>query len=304
MRIEFIAPAGYPSDTDSIDRAAAYFASHGFDVTASDAVFARHQRFAGDDATRADSLKQALESDAGMVMAVRGGYGAVRLLDKIDWKAVGRRVKRSGVCLVGHSDLTAIQLALLAKGGAASLAGPMASYDFGSIERSEFTERHFWGLVMSDSFTVDVKAAGQPSIEAAGTLWGGNAAVLCGLIGTPYMPKHEGGILVLEDTGEYPYRIERMFNQLALSGILARQQAVVLGSFNDYKLTATDSGYDMDSAIDRLREISPAPVLTGLPFGHTFDKITWPIGGQCHLETRRGGYRLTFSDYPRPGMSA
>jgi muramoyltetrapeptide carboxypeptidase len=266
-------------------------------------VFERFQRFAGDDETRAESLSAALESDAGMVLAIRGGYGAVRLLERLDWKALGRKVRKSGLCLVGHSDITVLQLALLAKGGAASLSGPMASFDFGRAERSEFTERHFWGMLMNDEWSVDVTAAAQPKVEADGVLWGGNAAVLCGLIGTPYLPRHQDGILFLEDTGEHPYRVERMFHQLALSGVLARQQAVILGAFSDYRLAEHDAGYDMDSAVAAFRAMSPVPVLTGAPFGHIVDKITLPIGGRCHLQSRRGGYRLDFSNYPRPGLS-
>ncbi len=303
MRIDFVAPAGWPPDADALRRAAGYFAERGFEVEVPDAVFARDTRFAGNDATRAAALEQALGGDAAMVMAVRGGYGAVRLLPLLDWKAIGRRMRRKGVCLVGHSDLTAIQLALLAHGKAASLAGPMAAHDFGRIERSEFMERHFWSLIMNDEHAIDVRAAGQPEVEADGIAWGGNAAVLCALIGTPYLPKIDGGILILEDVGEYPYRSERMFHQLALSGVLARQQAVVLGGFTDYKLTATDAGYDFEAALAALRRLSPVPVLTGFPFGHIDDKVTWPIGGRAHLQSSRGGWTIAFSDYPRPGMS-
>jgi muramoyltetrapeptide carboxypeptidase len=109
-------------------------------------------------------------------------------------------------------------------------------------------------------------------------LWGGNLSVLCSLVGTPYLPQVQGGVLFVEDVAEHPYRIERMLTQLLNAGVLAQQKAIVLGSFTDYKLTPHDKGFKLQSVVDWLRRQVKTPVLTGLPFGHVATKLCLPVG--------------------------
>ena len=108
------------------------------------------------------------------------------------------------------------------------------------------------------------------------------------LVGTPYFPRIDGGILFLEDVGETPYRIERMLYQLHHAGVLARQRAILLGQFTEYALVGNDGGYDLDSARRADARVCAMPILTGLPFGHVPDKLTLPVGGQCALDVRGG----------------
>lgn len=112
-------------------------------------------------------------------------------------------------------------------------------------------------------------------------LWGGNLSVLTSLVGTPWLPQVEQGILFLEDVNEHPYRIERMLTQLLGSGILAQQQAVVLGQFNRYKAVPHDKGFKLSTVVSWLRaQLAPLgiPVLTDLPFGHVPTKVLLPVG--------------------------
>ena len=109
-------------------------------------------------------------------------------------------------------------------------------------------------------------------------LWGGNLSVLCSLVGTPYLPSVQGGVLFLEDVAEHPYRIERMLTQLLHAGVLAQQKAIVLGAFTDYKLTPHDKGFKLQTVVDWLRTQVKTPVLTGLPFGHVPTKLCLPVG--------------------------
>ncbi len=296
--IAFVAPSGWIGDTTTLDRAAGYFARQGWTVQADDAVFERHERFAGDDALRAAALMQA-GTDPGveLVMAARGGYGLSRLLDGLDWKALGK----SSALFVGHSDFTAFHLALLAKTGRISFAGPMASFDFGAAKPSAFMERNFWRVLEHDEVIVDVDAVRQPKVDVEGTLWGGNLALVTALVGTPYLPKIKHGILFLEDVAEHPYAIERMLYQLRHAGVLDKQRAVVLGHFTDYRLGVNDNGYDFDAMVAHARRTFDVPILTGLPFGHVHDKLTLPVGAHCHLQSRRGGYRLYIGGYPTLG---
>jgi muramoyltetrapeptide carboxypeptidase len=113
------------------------------------------------------------------------------------------------------------------------------------------------------------------------------------------MPGVEHGILFLEDVAEHPYRVERMLYQLHFAGILARQRAVLLGTFNGYELAENDNGYDAAAMVAHFRATQGVPLFTGLPFGHVPDKLTLPVGGHCALAVQGGRARLTFSNYGR-----
>ena len=119
-----------------------------------------------------------------------------------------------------------------------------------------------------------------------GVLWGGNLSVLVSLLGTPFFPQIDKGVLFLEDVGEHPYRIERMLTQLLHAGVLAKQKAVVLGQFTNFKLVpAHDKGFKLATVVDWLRSQIKAPVLTGLPFGHVPTKVLLPVGAKVDLVT-------------------
>jgi len=114
-------------------------------------------------------------------------------------------------------------------------------------------------------------------------LWGGNLTVLASLLGTPYFFCVKGGILLLEDVAEHPYRIERTLTQLLHAGVLARQKAILLGQFTDYQLTAHDRGFKLQTVIDWLRTKVKTPVLTNLPYGHVATKVLLPVGAKTDL---------------------
>ena len=142
-------------------------------------------------------------------------------------------------------------------------------------------------------------------METAGTIWGGNLAMLASLIGTEWFPRIDGGILFVEDIAEHPYRIERLLLQLMQTGVLARQQALVLGDFSGYRLGALDNGYDFGAMLDYLRATLPIPVVSGLSFGHIPRRVTIPFGAKATLASNGDGFRLTLSDYPtRTGFAA
>jgi muramoyltetrapeptide carboxypeptidase len=234
----------------------------------------------------------AAEPRVDVALALRGGYGWSRLLDRLDFAALARAGKR----WLGHSDFTAFQLAALAHAGLTTFAGPMAAYDFGAAEPSAYTEAHCFGLLAGERYAVDCTLDG-PDLAVDGTLWGGNLAMVAHLAGTPHCPRIDGGILFLEDVGEQPYRIERMLYQLHFAGLLARQRAVLLGEFNGYAPGANDNGFDFAAVVAQARARFGVPICTGLPFGHCPDKLTLPVGGRCALTVRSGAARLDFSDY-------
>jgi muramoyltetrapeptide carboxypeptidase len=229
-----------------------------------------------------------------IVIALRGGYGMSRLLPRIDYDLLAQ----SGKLFVGHSDFTALQMALLAKTGAVSFAGPMICDDFARADISDYTLGHFLSCIAAPEYAIAAEACGNPALDVSGLLWGGNLAMLTHLCGTPYLPRIEGGILFVEDINEHPYRIERMLLQLQHAGVLARQQALVLGDFSAYRLSDYDNGYDFEAMLAWLRSELPIPVLTGLPFGHIRDKATLAVGSQARLRSDGEGWTLTMRGYP------
>lgn len=289
-------PAGVLAQAAPLRLAAKRLKEMGFDVQIDEDALRKHQRFGGDDDTRLAAIHRVARAAPSIAMATRGGYGLTRLLDRIDWKVVARSIER-GTRWVGHSDLTALQLGLLAHANGANgitWAGPMACFDFGreapehgekpveavdEITRDVFVEA-MSGALEAVGFRTEV---GFDGLLAKGTLWGGNLCMISSLLGTPHFPRIKGGVLFLEDVNEHPYRIERSLLQLHQAGVLAEQKVVLLGAFNAYKKSPLDRGYTLKSAVEHLRSVSKTPILTGLPFGHVPTKLTLPVGARVTL---------------------
>jgi muramoyltetrapeptide carboxypeptidase len=295
LTFTIVAPAGFATHPEAVDRAHALLTGRGHRVRIDPTARSRWQRFSAPDDERLAAIERvAADAETDVVVMLRGGYGFTRLLDRIDFRSLAGSGKR----WLGHSDFTAFQLAALACASMPTYAGPMASYDFGAPVPSAFTLDHCFGVLGHDRFVATCTLDG-PDLAASGVLWGGNLALVTHLVGTRYFPDVDGGILFLEDVAEHPYRIERMLYQLHHAGVLGRQSAVLLGAFTEYQLHANDAGYDLDAAIAQLRAHAHVPIYTGLPFGHVPDKLTLPVGGRCEFTVRGGVARLAFSDYRR-----
>ena len=289
-----VAPSGAVRYEAGLARAQQFFLERGMVLEIPEAVRAIAQRFAGEDDARLAALHAAVaRDDVDVIIAARGGYGLSRLLDRIDYDLLATSKK----IFVGHSDFTALSLALLAKKSYGSFAGPNAVFDFGAEARDEYTIDHFFRTLQSPQSEILVEAVDCPSLDVSGTLWGGNLSLVASLIGTPYLPIVNGGILFLEDVAEHPYRIERMLYQLFHAGILQQQRALLLGDFSEYRLGPNDAGYDMESVVAHFRNRLDIPILTGLPFGHMRRKVTLPVAARCDLTTTPTGYRMRLSEY-------
>jgi len=265
----------------------------GFRVSADRSARAVHQRFAGTDRQRLASIQRALKQPHPIVMATRGGYGLSRLLPHIDWQAIAD----SGKTFVGQSDFTAFNLALLARTGAPSLAGPTAVFDFGGKTVDDLTQALFQETLSGELEILSFESPDADPVDARGILWGGNLAMVTSLIGTPYLPDIEGGVLFLEDIGEHPFRIERMLTQLWHAGVLQKQHAIVLGQFTGYRLAPHDNGYDLAAVIQWLRSTVRVPVIPGLPYGHVRVKATLPVGTQVGIATEDGMAYLLLQEH-------
>jgi muramoyltetrapeptide carboxypeptidase len=299
-RIHLLAPSGYPHDRMAMTRGVERLQEAGCRVSGLAVLDRSEQRYAGSDAERAADINAlaTLDQLPDIALAIRGGYGATRLLSQLHYDALRERLGGSHTLLIGHSDFTALQLALHAMSSLCTFSGPMLGADFGAHTLSEFTWRHFWDTVRSPSTQVEWNTAPGAELDVEGPLWGGNLAVLCSLVGTPYFPAIDGGILFVEDVGEPPFRIERMLYQLQLSGVLGRQRALLLGDFSKCRPSSYDNGYGLADSFEQIRRASGIPVIDGLPIGHEPDKFTLPFGVPARLRVDGGKARLGFSGYP------
>ena len=289
----------------------------GYEVEIDVDALASHTRFAGDDATRLAAIHRAAASGADVALISRGGYGLTRLLPQLPYRALERAVGK-GTRFVGISDFTALQLALLQRSGSPTWAGPALCEGFGAADASDAADGHGgkptggpdeimlacfddmvsqvgegtgWRLPKADRDLLSQRRDGH--LAHGATLWGGNLAMVVSLLGTPWWPDIEGGVLFLEDVGEHPYRVERMLLQLLQAGVLARQKAVVLGQFTEYKLGAHDKGFNLAKVVNGLRaQLKKVPVLTGLPFGHVPTKVLLPVGRKVDLLVEEGDAML------------
>ncbi len=282
-------PSGVLAAAAPLRLAARRLSALGYAVATDESALAKHQRFAGCDNTRLAALHRVAQLAPDIAMATRGGYGLTRLLDRIDWSLLQRSVER-GTHWVGHSDVTVLQLGLLAHGvGSAcvSWAGPLAIADFGGEAVDDITEPCFAEAMSGALEAVGFRTEpGFDGLAARGTLWGGNLCMVTSLLGTRHWPKKRttrGGVLFLEDVNEHPYRIERSLMQLYQAGVLDDQKAIVLGQFSDFRRSPLDRGYALKTAVAHLRSLTKTPILTGLPFGHVATKVTMPVGARVEL---------------------
>ena len=306
-RIEVIAPSGAHLSLDAFDAALAALRARGHSVRCR-VPRDGWQRFSDTDEARLEQIHRAARaSDVDAVMIARGGYGVSRLLDRIDWGLVAASATR-GVRWIGYSDFTAFQLALLARTGAPSYAGPGVTADFGVAPADALMLEHFDALMAgrllpvqwADEHPAPAPAAARaPPIE--GTLWGGNLSLVAGAVGTPYLPQVDDGLLFLEDVAEHPYRVERMLHQLLFAGVLSRQRAILLGAFTDWKAAPHDNGYDLGCVVDYFRARLAVPIVTGLPFGHVPRKVVLALGERYRLEPLGAQWRLAPAE---PGRSS
>ncbi len=273
----------------------------GHEVEIDPAALASHTRFAGDDATRVAAIGRAAASGAQIAIIARGGYGLTRILPAINTKAIAKSIER-GTQWVGYSDFGALQCALHTHTGASTWSGPDVCGDFGSglaglegasTPPDDIMEACFDDLAQGIGEGAgwrmparDEAALGKGVNIPSATLWGGNLCVLTALLGTPYLPPIDKGIVFFEDVAEHPYRIERNLTTWLMAGILQHQKAIVLGQFTAYKLIASyEKGYKLLTVIDWLRSQTKVPVLTGLPFGHVPTKVCLPFGRKVSLNT-------------------
>lgn len=286
------APASAALDAASADAGLAALESRGMTVEPGRARTAPYGYLSGTDDARAAELNALLRrDDLDAIVCLRGGYGLLRLLDRLDYDAARAHPK----LVVGYSDVTALHFALWAKAGLPGLSGPMAAPDWPHLDAE--TEAQFWRLAGGDAPIEIAGPGGEPATglqagDATGTLLAGNLALVAALIGTPFLPDLTGAILVVEDVGEAPYRIDGMLARLRLAGVLDRLGGLVFGLFTGCEPPANRASFTVDEVLaDYARHVN-GPVATGLLYGHVTRKATVPVGVRARLTVDGPDVRL------------
>jgi len=253
----------------------------GFEVRRAANLSDRDAYLAGDDAARVAGLTGLLDDGVDVLLAARGGYGALRTLPLLPWQ----RLREWGGWLIGFSDLTALHAAAAVHGLPASVHGPMAT----TLARHEASAARLLALLRGEAprclFRVPASRVVRPGV-ARGVAVGGNLAVLTALSGTPFAPDLGGAVLFLEDVGEAGYRLDRLLTQLRLSSRLDSVKALIVGRLA--RCARGEPGWR--ERWRRLLDESAPPgavVVEGLPFGHGATNLAFPLGVEVTVDTRR-----------------
>jgi muramoyltetrapeptide carboxypeptidase len=298
-RVALIAPAGPLLERDDLTRAEALCRALGYDPVLGKSAYAHHGYLAGTDDERLEDLNSALADPAiHAVWCIRGGYGSIRLLDRVDYRAMSRHPK----IVVGFSDITALLNAITKVTGVVTFHGPVAR-----AAMPVFSRRHF-ELVLAAStvagrlgrLPVPVGELVPPENRivtlraglAEGPLLGGNLTLLQCLIGTPYFPDLAGAILFLEDVGEDLYRVDRMLSHLRLVGALQQLSGMIIGRFTDLKRSTDDGALGFDEVLAHYFDPLGIPAAYGFPIGHIDDQWTLPLGVKARLDAGAGEVEL------------
>jgi muramoyltetrapeptide carboxypeptidase len=272
---------------ERLDRGVATLRSWGLDVMVGPHALERRRHLAGTDEQRAADLQQAwCDPATRAVVCARGGSGAARIVDRLDWdamRAAGPRV------LVGFSDVTVLHQAVATRLGLVTLLGPMAATEaFAGQLPDDWSVRRL-RTTLFEPGSVQVLAEGDLRREVGGTargvLVGGTLALLANTVGTPEHRPARGGLAVLEDVAEPAYRIDSMLSQLLRTGWFDGVRGIVLGSWLDCGPEARET------LVERLAPLG-VPMVSGLPFGHAVPQLTVPLGVEAVLDADAGSLRL------------
>jgi muramoyltetrapeptide carboxypeptidase len=289
--IGIISPASSPDEFTRVERGVKYLENLGYRVKVGANVGKNHGYLAGTDQERIDDIHSMFkDKNVKAIFTLRGGYGAFRLLDKIDY----RLIKNNPKIFVGYSEITALQMAFLEKAELITFAGPMVAVDFYD-EVSEYTSELFWQTITSNKKIGKLKYPENQKLpflqkgSATGRIVGGNLAVFAHLLGTSYFPNLTGKILMIEDIGELPYRVDRMLNQLRLAGVFKKVKGIILGRFVDcHEHDPNKKTLTLGEVIADYITPVKVPSIYTFPHGHIKDLVTIPFGLKVTLDATKG----------------
>ncbi|QDS98253.1 S66 peptidase family protein [Adhaeretor mobilis] len=269
----------------------------GYKVKMRDDMFSQLGYLAGSDQRRAEELMQAFQDpEVDAIFAARGGYGVMRMLNLLDYEVIRKNPK----LVTGYSDITCLHMALNKKAQLVTLHSPNATWGSDDAKHlPKFAAKYFFRVVEQQQepeqgYIIEVPdGVPQPapigSGKAQGQLVGGNLSLVVSLMGTPYEIDTRDAILLIEDTREAPYRIDRMLCQLQLAGKLDTLRGAVLGQFTENydrekdQLT-DDKRFSVNGVLHQYFDDLGIPVLINFPIGHHRANCTLPLGGMVEVD--------------------
>jgi muramoyltetrapeptide carboxypeptidase len=272
--IGIVAPASPFEETD-FHAGIGILEKMGFRVKFPEGIFSRSGYLAGSDADRAAQVNAAFaDSTVQAIVCARGGYGSMQILPYLDYEAIRRHPR----LVMGFSDITALLCALYQRSGLVSCHGPVVTTLKNAGPKT--LESVFNALALNELPAIHLERGRilRPG-KASGPVICGNLTTLCHLLGTPYVPKLNGHILIVEDTGEKPYRIDRMLTQMSLAGVFSGLGGLGIGSFENCGNAA-----ELFEIIARIFDPFHIPILAGFDIGHGSENIAVPFGLEAVLD--------------------
>ena len=268
--IGILCVSGKIDDYSKLNRAKEFIESKGYNVKISYLPEQQNDYLCADDETRASELNRFFaDKTIKAIIAARGGYGSIRIIDKIDYKTIKDNPKFFG----GYSDITALSLMIYKNTGLVTYNSPMAYSDLGN-QISDYTEKSFFDVIENGLTELRLENSRvYKSGNASGVLWGGNLSTIQSLCGIDFIPVDDF-IFITEDINEPVYKIDKMLAQLFnISKFKTNCKAIVLGYFSNI-----DNNEILDKLFKEIANKYEIPVVKGLKFGHERDFLTFPIG--------------------------
>lgn len=295
--IGLITPATPTTDPDTLAKADRALKHFGFKVKVGKNVGRRAGYFGSSPEERLDDLHAMFrDSEVDAVFAMRGGYGSQHLLDRMDFDLIRRNPK----IFLGYSDITAMHLAINKYASLVTFHGPNMLSEFTTYTQQHFRRAMFesapLGVLSNPPESNQIRPEHPTRTIRSGTatalIVGGNLTLISTLMGTPYEIDCRGKILLLEDIGEEPYRMDRMLTQLRLAGKFKDAVGIVVGECvdckpNEYK-PSLGSNFSLGEVLDAMMKPLTIPVFYGLTFGHTDDQLTLPLGVMATMDADKG----------------
>jgi muramoyltetrapeptide carboxypeptidase len=285
--VALVAPAGPLQKPEELSRAQENARTFGWEPVVGAHATEQTGYLAGHDRDRLNDINRALrDPKMDAIWCLRGGYGMMRILDGIDYEALSRKPK----AIIGYSDITAFHAAVQRKCRLVTYHGPTAREALTEFSRESLRRAV---IEQTDSCGVAPNAREINAGAAEGRLVGGNLAVLASLCGTPFAADLTDGILILEDINEPVYRIDRLLQQLRLSGALNGCKAIAFGVCTNSPDDADGEGRQFDQVLSELAHGLGIPCLAGIPVGHIAEQWTIPLGAMARLDTSKRALTVT-----------
>ncbi|GGJ91763.1 putative murein peptide carboxypeptidase [Lentibacillus kapialis] len=282
--IGITAPAS-PADIQKIRQAIPFFEQMGVHVKLGKTIHLRYGYLAGTDTERlADIHNMIVDDSIKAIMFARGGYGTARIADNLDYQLIEQHPK----IIWGYSDITYLHTAIRQITGLTTFHGPMPASDIADSDFDDLSASMFRQLL--EPATLHYSEAISPLRvmvpgQAVAELVGGNLSLLISSLGTPYEIDTQGKLLLLEDIGEAPYRIDSMLNQLHLAGKLDAAAGIVIGDFAEAEPPEGKSSLSLEQVFHDYFSGLRCPVMAGFKIGHCFPHFSLPLGEKAVMNT-------------------